>query len=84
MDYKQHKGNLRGQIKNQLERKLYNKRIRSEVQNIDTSEGQLSIPDVSLSVCTCNRPIVEKCILTDILFCMECISPMKTEANKKL
>jgi len=30
MDYKQHKGNLRGQIKNKVERKLYNKRIRKE------------------------------------------------------
>lgn len=30
MDYKQHKGNLRGQIKNQIERKLYNKRIRAK------------------------------------------------------
>jgi hypothetical protein len=46
MDYKQHKGNLRGQIKNQVERKLYNKRIRAEAINTDTSERQLTIPDV--------------------------------------
>ncbi len=46
MDYKQHKGNLRGQIKNQIERKLYNKRIRAEEINVDTSERQLTIPDV--------------------------------------
>ena len=46
MDYKQHKGNLRGQIKNQVERKLYNKRIRAEAINVDTSERQLTIPDV--------------------------------------
>jgi hypothetical protein len=51
MDYKQHKGNLRGQIKNQVERKLYNKRIRAEAINTDTSEGQLTIPDVIKSVC---------------------------------
>jgi hypothetical protein len=47
MDYKQHKGNLRGQIKNQVERKLYNKRIRAEAIDVDTSDGQLTIPDVS-------------------------------------
>jgi len=46
MDYKQHKENLRGQIKNKVERKLYNKRIRAEVINVDTSEGQLTIPTV--------------------------------------
>jgi hypothetical protein len=33
MDYKQHKANLRGQIKNKVERKLYNKRIRAEGKN---------------------------------------------------
>jgi len=49
MDYKQHKGNLRGQIKNQVERKLYNKRIRAEAINVDTSERQLTIPDVICS-----------------------------------
>ena len=48
MDYKQHKGNLRGQIKNQVERKLYNKRIRAEGKNADTSDRQLTIPDVVL------------------------------------
>ena len=48
MDYKQHKGNLRGQIKNQVERKLYNKRIRAEAIDVDTSERQLTIPDVVL------------------------------------
>ena len=41
MDYKQHKGNLRGQIKNKVERKLYNKRIRSE--DIDEEEISISI-----------------------------------------
>ena len=46
MDYKQHKGNLRGQIKNKVERKLYNKRIRAEAIDINTSERQLAIPDV--------------------------------------
>ena len=51
MDYKQHKGNLRGQIKNQVERKLYNKRIRAEAIDVDTSEGQLTIPDVIKSGC---------------------------------
>jgi hypothetical protein len=55
MDYKQHKGNLRGQIKNQVERKLYNKRIRAEAIDVDTSEGQLTIPDVSISVCDCEK-----------------------------
>lgn len=34
MDYKQHKGNLRGQIKNQVERKFYNKRIRAQAKNV--------------------------------------------------
>lgn len=47
MDYKQHKGNLRGQIKNQVERKLYNKRIRTEAIDVDTSERQLTIPAVT-------------------------------------
>lgn len=50
MDYKQHKGNLRGQIKNQVERKLYNKRIRAEAIDVDTSEGQLTIPAVISSL----------------------------------
>lgn len=36
MDYNQHKDNLRGQIKNKVERKLYNKRIR--VKTIDEFE----------------------------------------------
>ncbi len=49
MDYKQHKGNLRGQIKNKVERKLYNKRMRSVGKTADTSDGQLTIPDVILS-----------------------------------
>lgn len=56
MDYKQHKGSLRGQIKNKVERKLYNKRIRVEAIDVDTSERQLTIPDVSKFVTcyTCN------------------------------
>jgi hypothetical protein len=65
MDYKQHNGNLRGQIKNQVERKLYNKRIRAEAITVDTSERQLTIPDVSNSVCpTCGevRRIGECCV----------------------
>jgi len=41
MDYKQHKGNLRGQIKNKVERKLYNKRIRAEA--IDVAKENLII-----------------------------------------
>lgn len=52
MDYKQHKGNLRGQIKNQAERKLYNKRIRVEVINVDINEEQLTITNIR-SVCDC-------------------------------
>ena len=55
MDYKQHKGNLRGQIKNKAERKLYNKQIRVECKNTDTSEGQLTISDVVKSECTCTQ-----------------------------
>ena len=47
MDYKQHKGNLRGKIKDKVERKLYNKQIRAVGKNIDTSDGQLTMPDVS-------------------------------------
>lgn len=43
MDYKQHKGNLRGQIKNRVERKLYNKRIRTDGKITDTNDTQLSI-----------------------------------------
>ena len=31
MDYKQHKGNLRGKIKDKVERKLYNKQIRAQM-----------------------------------------------------
>ena len=53
MDYKQHKGNLRGRIKDKVERKLYNKQIRTVGKNVDTSERRLTIPDVSNSVCTC-------------------------------
>lgn len=53
MDYKQHKGNLRGKIKDKVERKLYNKQIRAVGKNVATSEGQLTIPDVIKSVCTC-------------------------------
>jgi hypothetical protein len=41
MDYKQHKGNLRGQIKNKVERKLYNKRIRAEKIHTDTNQCRL-------------------------------------------
>ena len=62
MDYKQHKGNLRGKIKDQVERKLYNKRIRAEAINVDTSEGQLTIPDVSGMYC----PICKSDDLVDI------------------
>ena len=47
MDYKQHKGNLRGKIKDKVERKLYNKQIRAAGKNVDTSDGQLTIPNVS-------------------------------------
>jgi len=36
MDYKQHKGNLRGQIKSTIERRLYNKRIRKNEINTNT------------------------------------------------
>jgi hypothetical protein len=57
MDYKQHKGNLRGQIKNQVERKLYNKRIRAEAINVGTSDGQLTIPAISVS----KRPFCLSC-----------------------
>lgn len=37
MDYKQHKGNLRGKIKDKVERKLYNKRLKNydELQQFD-------------------------------------------------
>lgn len=44
MGYKQHKGNLRGQIKNKVERKLYNKRIRSEEIDIDMIEKESTKP----------------------------------------
>lgn len=70
MDYKQHKGNLRGQIKSKVERKLYNKRIRSGAKN-DTA------PDVSLSVCICENPKIETCLLSGVKFCMNCICPIK-------
>jgi hypothetical protein len=40
MDYKQHKKNLRGQIKDKVERKLYNKRIRAEEIEVNTSDNQ--------------------------------------------
>lgn len=43
-----------------------------------SAEQQCNIADVSLSVCTCKHPRVEKCVLTGILFCMNCISPMQT------
>ena len=73
MDYKQHKGNLRGQIKDKVQRKLYNKQIRAVGKNVDTSDGQLTIPDVSNSFCDLYKkkcmggfcsvtPFPEKCI----------------------
>ena len=61
MDYKQHKGNLRGQIKNQVERKLYNKRIRAEAIDVDTSEGKLTIPDVMVELPDYELDFCEKC-----------------------
>lgn len=54
MDYKQHKGSLRGQIKNKVERKLYNKRIRAAGKNVDTCGGQLTISKICKY---CNKPI---------------------------
>lgn len=80
MDYKQHKGNLRGQIKNQVERKLYNKRIRAEAITVDTSDGQLTIPDVSVA----KRKLCPTCgsdsliTLSDITYCMnDCCDGVK-------
>ena len=80
MDYKQHKGNLRGQIKNQVERKLYNKRIRAEAIDVDTSERQLTIPDVSVA----KRKLCPTCgsdsliTLSDITYCMnDCCDGVK-------
>lgn len=70
MDYKQHKGNLRGQIKNQVERKLYNKRIRAEAITVDTSERQLTIPDVS------------NCYMADCLFQDSCLKFKQQGCNK--
>ncbi len=43
MDYKQHKGNLRGQIKNQVERKLYNKHIRAEGKRLSNLKWLLTV-----------------------------------------
>jgi len=75
MDYKQRKGNLRGQIKNQVERKLYNKRKRAEAIAVDTSERQLTIPDVSNSVFCPN------CKTNDMItvdnWCMRCGTVLK-------
>jgi len=70
MDYKQHKGNLRGQIKNQVERKLYNKRMRAEAIDVDTSEGQLIIPDVS------------NCYMADCLIQDSCLRFKQKGCNK--
>ena len=70
MDYKQHKGNLRGQIKNQVERKLYNKRIRAEAIDVDTSEGQLIIPDVG------------NCYMADCLIQDSCLRFKQKGCNK--
>ena len=75
MDYKQHKGNLRGQIKNQVERKLYNKRIRAEAIDVDTSEGQLTIPDVMVELPDYELDFCEKCFqMTNHLngICQKC------------
>ena len=80
MDYKQHKGNLRGQIKNKVERKLYNKQRRAEAIDVDTSERQLAIPDVSVAkrklcpTCGCDSLIT----LSDITYCMnDCCDGIK-------
>lgn len=70
MDYKQHKGNLRGKIKDQVERKLYNKRIRAKAINVDTSEGQLTIPDVS------------NCYMDDCLIQDSCLRFKQQGCNK--
>jgi len=32
----------------------------------------------ALSSCTCKYPKVEKCLLSDDLFCMNCLKPIKT------
>ena len=70
MDYKQHKGNLRGQIKNKVERKLYNKRIRAEAIEVDTSEEKLTIPDVS------------NCYMADCLIQDSCLKFKQQGCNK--
>ena len=45
MDYKQHKGTLRGKIKDKVERKLYNKRIRLCAKDkADTNDIELTVP----------------------------------------
>ena len=69
MDYKQHKGNLRGKIKDQVERKLYNKRIRAEAINVDTSEGQLTIPVIINWVSVTERMPEEE--WGDYMVCLE-------------
>lgn len=75
MDYKQHKGNLRGQIKNQVERKLYNKRIRAQASDVDTSERQLTMPKVS------NTDVCPNCKTSDMItvdnWCMRCGTVLK-------
>lgn len=45
MDYKQHKGILRGQIKNKVERRLYNKRIRMKANN-DVEQIQIQFENM--------------------------------------
>jgi hypothetical protein len=47
-------------------------------KDIDKSDKKLLLSNVSLLVCTCKHPRVEKCVLSGILFCMNCIRPMQT------
>ena len=62
MDYKQHKGELRGQIKNQVERRLYNKSIRKEPIIVDVCERQSDIPDAVCHFTPCLDQYGGKCI----------------------
>ena len=54
MDYKQHKGDLRGKIKDKKARKLYNKKRRQEgkiVYPCTLFAGELNNPKATCGIC---------------------------------
>ncbi len=54
-------------------------KVEEMIELIDKYQAQLQQHDVSVSVCTCKNPIIQRCVLTGVFFCMSCIKPVQTE-----